>query len=100
MKSSVFQYPYNKVFRRTQDVLHKMGLRITGINAKTGVISAERGFSLRKPKIKIDLVVEEMENHNTKVSVNGVLVSQNFFQTDFNADICESEILEVLSSAI
>jgi len=77
-----------------------MGLRITGIDARKGTINAERGFSIRKPKYKIDLVVEEMENHNTRVTVNGVLLSQIFFQRDFNAEICESEILEVLSTAI
>lgn len=98
MRSSVFQYPYSKVFRRTQDVLSHLGMKIVSSDAVKGSIKARSGFSLNKPALKVDLVIEEMENHNTKVTISGITMKNMFFQKRLDADISEAEILETLSS--
>ena len=98
MKSSVFQYPYNKVFRRTEGVLSKMGMKIVSMDAVQGSIKAKSGFSLLKPALKVDLIIEEMENHNTKVTITGISSRNLFFQKRLDADFREAEILEALSS--
>ena len=98
MKSSVFQYPYDKVFRRTEGVLSKMGMKIVSIDAIQGSIKAKSGFSLVRPSLEVDLVIEEMENHNTKVTISGISAKNLFFQKREDADFREAEILEALSS--
>ena len=98
MKSSVFQYPYDKVFRRTEGVLSKMGMVIVSSDAIKGSIQARSGFSLMKPALKVELVVEEMENHNTKVTIRGITVKNLFFQKKMDTETSVAEILEALSS--
>lgn len=97
MRSSVFQYPYEKVFYRTKGVLSKLGLRVVTSNSKDGNICAETGFSFIRPSVKVDLIVEEMENHNTKVTVKGLTFKNMFFQKTKNVEEHEAEILENLS---
>lgn len=98
MKSSVFQYPYSKVFRRTHDALSHLGMKIVSSDSVKGSIKAKSGFSLNKPALKVDLIVEEMENHNTRVTIRGITVKNLFFQKKLDADTSEAKILETLSS--
>src|ERR1700704_162915 len=98
MRSSVFQYSYSKVFRRTEDVLSKMGMKIVSSDSREGSIKAKSGFSLMKPALKVDLLIEEMENHNTKVTITGISVKNRFLQKRLDSDTSEAEILETLSS--
>ncbi|MEO0310496.1 MAG: hypothetical protein RIQ89_153 [Bacteroidota bacterium] len=100
MRSSIFQYPYEKVFKRTKGALSRLGLKVTDSNSTAGSIQAESGFSILKPQVKVDLIVEEMENHNTKVTVRGLTVKNMFFQKGINADLQEAEILETISVII
>jgi hypothetical protein len=100
MKSSVFQYPYDKVLRRTHGVLSKLGLRITDFDKKKGSIKALSNFSFRRPTVKIDLIIEEMENHNTKVSVSGLQVKRHFFQIKDDVENREAEILDAITTVI
>jgi len=101
MRSSVFQYPYKKVFRKTEDALSKLGMKIVSSNAVNGSIKAKSGFSLLKPGLEVSLVVEEMENDNTRVTITGISVIKNrFFQKKEDAELSESAILEALSSII
>ena len=100
MKSSVFQYPYEKVLRRSKNVLAKLGLKITDFDSKKGRIIATTTFSFTRPKVTVNLVVEEMENHNTKVSISGLQISRHFFQKNNDAEWRENEILDALSSVI
>ena len=98
MRSSVCQYPYMKVFRRAENVLTKIGMKIINSDAVKGSIKARTGFSLNKPSIKVDLIVEEMENHNTKITVTGITVRNRFFHKKGDADKSEADILNALSS--
>ena len=100
MKCSVFQYPYEKVLRRTHGVLPKLGLKITDFDKKKGSIKALSNFSFTRPTVKIDLIIEEMENHNTKVSVTGLQIKRHFFQRKFDAENRESEILDAITTVI
>ena len=61
MRTSVFHYPYEKVFRRTKRTLSKLGMKITNADALNGTIHAESAFSIMKPSMKVDLIVEEMD---------------------------------------
>jgi hypothetical protein len=98
MRSSVFQYPYIKVFRRTESLLSKIGMKIISSDAIKGSIKAKTGFSLNKPEIKVDLIIEEMENHNTKITITGITVKNRFFHKKGDADKSEAAILNALSS--
>ena len=98
MKSSVFQYPYEKVFRRTEGTLSKLGMKILSSDALKGNIKAKSGFSLTQPELRVDLVVEEMENHNTKVTVTGITLKHRFFHKKRDTETSVAEILETLSS--
>lgn len=100
MRTSIFQYPYERVFRRTQGALSRLGMRITNSDALHGSITAESQFSMSRPSLKLDLIFEEMENHHTKVTVRGLLMRKRFFQKDANVENSEAELLEALSSVI
>jgi hypothetical protein len=98
MRSSVFQYPYIKVFRRAESVLSNIGMKIISSDAIKGSIKAKTGFSLNKPAIKIDLIIEEMENHDTKITIKGITLRNRFFHKKGNVDQSEADILNALSS--
>ena len=100
MQSSVFQYPYEKVLRRTHGVLSKLGLKVTGFDKKKGSIKARSIFSFSRPTVNVDLIIEEMENHNTKVTVTGLQVKRHFFQRKYDAENRESEILDAITTVI
>jgi hypothetical protein len=100
MRTSVFHYPYDKVFRRTKRTLSKLGLKIKTLDAKQGTIHAERSISFRKPSLKVDLVLEEMENHDTRVTITGLIVKKLFYQKKVDPETSEAEFLENLSTAI
>lgn len=97
MKSSVFRYPYEKVFRRTKGTLSRLGLKIIKSDVIDGSIKAVSGFSLTKPDITVDLIVQEMENHDTKVTITGLIVKNRFYMKKVDAETSEAEILGTLS---
>jgi len=95
----VFMYPYAKVFRKTQRTLSHWGLRLTSADALTGSIKAESGFSFLRPSMKVNLVVEEMENHDTKVTIAGLTVTKGFFdKKTVSQEASEAQLLENLSA--
>ena len=98
MKSSVFRYPYEKVFRRTKGALSRLGMKIVKSDALSGSISAVSGFSLTKPAISFNLVVEEMENHDTKVTISGLVVKNRFYMKKVDAETSEADFLGNLST--
>ena len=98
MRSSVFQYPYIKVFRRAESVLSRIGLKIISSDVLKGSIKAKTGFSLSKPEIQVYLIVEEIENHNTKITIREITVKDRFFHKKGDADKSEAQILNALSS--
>jgi hypothetical protein len=100
MRSSVFQYPYSKIFRRTEDALSVLGLKIISSDGATGNITAITGFSLNKPVMRIKLFVEELENHNTRVTITGSTSKNLFFQKKRDAETDESKILEKISAML
>lgn len=100
MKSSIFQYPYDKVFRRTRGALSKLGMKIVSSDAIKGKITAQRNFSFFKPYLRVDLIVEQMEQQNTRVIVQNVIIKKQFFHKNKAADVSEAEILEAISSII
>ena len=100
MRTSIFQYPYEKVFRRTQGAISRLGMHVINSDALRGSMTAETNFSLSKPSVKIDLIFEEMENHNTKVTVRGLQLRKRFFQRPQSIEINEAALLEVLSTII
>ena len=97
MRTSIFHYPYEKVFRRTKRSLAKLGMKIKDANALNGVIHAESNFSIMKPAMKVDLIVEEMENHDTRVTVTSLISKNLFFQKMVDTETSEAEFLENLS---
>jgi|GEM_PF-2527744 len=100
MKSSVFRYPYEKVFRRTKGALSRLGMKIIKSDAVDGSIKAVSGFSLTKPAFTVDLIIEEMENHDTKVTITGLVVKNRFYMKKVNAENSEAEILGNLSTIL
>lgn len=100
MRTSVFQYPYEKVFLRTQGALSRFGMRIVNSDAMRGSITAETNFSLSKPGVKMDLVVEEIENHFTKVTVRGLHLRKWFLKKPKSIELNEAAFLEALSTII
>lgn len=100
MKSSVFQYPYEKVLRRARGAATKLGLKITNFDSQKGSFTLVTNFSFSRPTVKIDLVVEEIENHNTKVSVSGSQIKRHFFQKNNDAEMREAELLDAITAVI
>src|SRR5688572_22297248 len=100
MRSSVFQYPFEKMMRTTKGALRHMGLRIVRFDKFEGRIQAVSGFSLLKPSLTVDLQIEEMNNHNIRVTVNGHSVRQHFFQRNVSEEASEAEILEKVSTLL
>lgn len=99
MRSSVFQFPFEKVVRCTKGALRNMGLKIISHDELAGKIKAESSFSFLKPSIIVDLDIEELENHNIKVTINGLSARHRFYQKkEKDTEISESEILEKVSS--
>jgi hypothetical protein len=98
MKSSIFSYPYERVFRRTKDALRRLGMKIVKSDAIAGSIKAVSGFSLTKPNYTFDLMIEEMENHNTRITITGMVVKNRFYMKKVNAETSEAEILGNLST--
>jgi len=100
MRSSVFQYPYSKIFRRAEDALSILGMKIISSDGATGNITAVTSFSLKKPVMRIKLFVEELEDQNTRVTITGSTSKNLFFQKKRDADSDESKILEKISSIL
>jgi hypothetical protein len=100
MKSSVFSYPYEKVFRRTKSMLLRLGMKIVKSDAVDGSIKAVSGFSLTKPNLTVDLIVKEMENHDTKVTITGLVVKNRFYMKKVDTENSEAEILNNLSTIL
>ena len=69
MKSSIFSYPYEKVFRRTKGGLSRLGMKIVKSDAIAGSIRAVSGFSFTKPVFTIDLVVELLQSRLPHISI-------------------------------
>jgi hypothetical protein len=100
MKSSVFLYPYEKVFRRTQGALSRLGMRIISSDALKGKITAQRSFSLTEPSVTVDLLIEQLEQQNTRVIVQNVLIKKQFFHRNKAIDKKEEEILQAIAAII
>jgi hypothetical protein len=100
MKSSIFSYPYEKVFRRSKSMLLRLGMKIVKSDALEGSIKAVSGFSLTKPKLTVDLIVQEMENHDTRVTVTGMTVKNRFYMKKVDTENSEAEILNNLSISL
>ena len=101
MRSTVFQFPLEKVVRCTKGALRHMGLKIVSYNAFEGKIKAASSFSLLKPSITVDLDIEELENHNIKVTINGLAAKHHFFQKkEKDPEFSEAEILEKVSTLL
>ena len=100
MKSSIFRYPYDKVFRRTKGALARFGMKIVKSDSIAGSIKAVSNFSLIKPEVTVNLVVEEMENHDTRVTITNLVVKSRFYMKKVDAEASEAEILGNLSGAI
>lgn len=100
MKSSVFQYPYDKVFRRSQGALSKLGMKIVSSDAIKGKITAHRPFSLTEPSVQVDLEIEQLEHQNTRVVVKNVIIKKQFFHRKKGIDAKEEEILHAIASLI
>lgn len=100
MRSSIFSYPYEKVFRRTKSMLSRLGMKIVKSDALEGSIKAVRGFSLTKPILSVDLVVQEMENHDTKVTITDLVVKNRFYMKKVDTETSEAEILNNLSTSL
>ena len=73
-------------------------MKIVSSDLLKGSIKAKSGFSLKKPSFKVDLVIEEMENHNTRVTISGFTVKKFFFHKGQDSALNEAEILEKLST--
>jgi len=100
MRSSIFSYPYEKVFRRTKSMLSRLGMKIVKSDALEGSIKAVRGFSLTKPNLTVDLIVEEMANHDTRVTITGLSVKNRFYMKKVDTETSEAEILNNLSTSL
>ena len=100
MKSSVFNYPYDKVFRRTQGALSKLGMKIVSSDAIKGKIKASRPFSLKEPSMEIELQIEKLEHQNTRLTVKNIVVKRQFFHKNKGIDEKETELLDALSAII
>lgn len=100
MKSSVFQYPYDKVFRRTHGALSKLGMKIVSSDALKGRITAHKSFTLTEPTIDVDLVIEQVEGQNTRVLIKNLSVKMQFFHRKKAIDEKEEEILQAIASLI
>lgn len=100
MRTSIFQYPYEKVFRRTKGALSRLGMHVINYDAMRGSITAESNFSLSRPSVKLDLFVEKMEDQHTKVTVRGLQLRKRFFQKPQSIELNEAALLEALSTII
>ncbi len=100
MRASIFQAPHKRVFRKTQEALERLGMKILNLDEKDGSISAESNFSWGRQAVKVDLIVEEMENHNTKVTIRGLVYKKHFFQKSQNIEISEIDLLDAISTAL
>ncbi len=97
MKTSVFQYPYERVFKRAHEAFSKMGLRVTNADMAKGSIEMESNFSLSKSPLRYETSITEMADSNTKVTIKGILGRSYFFQELLNPEAKEIEIIETLS---
>ena len=79
-------------------MLSKLGMKIVSSDLVKGSIKARSGFSLSKPSLNVDLIIEEMENHNTRVTITGFTVKKLFFQNGMDSEHSEADILEKLST--
>ena len=100
MRSSIFSYPYEKVFRRSKSLLLRLGMKIVKSDAVEGSIKAVSGFSLTKPNLTVDLIVKEMENHDTKVTITGLVAKNRFYMKKVDPETSETEILNNLSTIL
>jgi hypothetical protein len=97
MRSSVFQFPLPKVVKCTKGALKHMGLRIISHDQLSGKIKASSGFSFLKPSLHVDLAIEELSDHQIKVTIQGVSVKKYFLQKQQDSETSEAEILERVS---
>ncbi len=100
MRTSIFQYPVETVFKKTRGALSRLGMRIISFNEHDGSICAESYFSFGRQSMKVDLIVEEMENHNTKVTIRGLVNKKLFFQKSQNAEVNEINLLDAISCSL
>lgn len=100
MKCLVFQSPYHKVLRRTKGVLPKVNMRIVSFDDVKGVIKARSAFALHKPAVEINVQIEAMGNHQTKVTVQGLQGKKLFFQADANAEAKVAALLDAISTVL
>ena len=86
--------------RTTKGALRNMGLKIISFDKFKGHIKAVSGFSLRNPSLHVDLDIEEMTNHNIRVTVNGHSTKQHIFQRNKDDETSEAEILEKVATLL
>jgi hypothetical protein len=75
-------------------------MKIVKSDAVDGSIKAVSGFSFTKPNLEVDLIVKEMENHDTKVTVTGLVVKNRFYMKKVDTENSEAEILNNLSTSL
>ncbi len=98
MKSSIFRYPYEKVFRRTKGALSRLGMKIVKSDAVSGSINAVRSMGLTKPGLSINLIVKALNSSDTKVTITGLVIKKRFYMKKINVENSEAEILGNLSN--
>ncbi len=54
-------------------------------------------MSLTKPGMTIDLIVEEMDDCDTRVTITGLVVKKFFYMKSVSSENSEAEILNNLS---
>ena len=65
-----------------------------------GSITAEWPFSFGRQALKVDLIVEEMENHDTKITIRGLVYKKHFFQKPQNVEVGEINLLDAISCSL
>jgi hypothetical protein len=81
-------------------MLLRLGMKIVKSDAVDGSIKAVSGFSLTKPNLTVDLIVQEMENHDTRVTITGMTVKNRFYMKKVDTENSEAEILNNLSISL
>lgn len=100
MRTSVFQYPYEKVVKRTKRAFSRMGLRIVNSNDEGQLIATKSGIFPWNPIMNVVVAFEDIGNNYTRVTVKGEDPGTPLFFRRPSIEKREIEILEALSVAV
>ena len=100
MRITSFQYPYEKVFKRSKSILRKQHYDVLSEDYETGIISARKKSGLFRPPINLEINIIKIDERSTSAKVNAKIPERWMFDSVLKVQKVEGAFIGMLSSHI